>query len=301
MFSSVTTFSVGTHVQILNKHLLPRFEQLEIASLTRQRIQAFCTTKLGDGYAPHSVHHFHEVLSAVLRTAVEWGHIDENPAHGVSLPRLQLKRPKWVLTPQQAANLIEMLPDPSKTMVTVALLTGLRRGELLALRWRSLDEEHSRLVVSEAVYDEHFDTPKTTAGNRFVPIAATLLEQLQQYRKQSKRQEPDDLIFSARNGRPVSQKNLLDRHIGPACEKLKLRRATWITFRRTYSSWSHQKGIPDKLIAELMGHANVYTTLNVYTQVMDESRRSAAEQIGNELFNIVQFPRKPHSRKKAAG
>ncbi len=72
-------------------------------------------------------------------------------------------------------------------------------------------------------------------------------------------------------------------------QSLRLPRATWLTFRRTYSSWTHVKGVPQKVIAELMGHSNVYTTLNVYTQVMDGSLRGAVNKVGEELFSIVQF------------
>ena len=71
---------------------------------------------------------------------------------------------------------------------------------------------------------------------------------------------------------------------------LGLPRATWLTFRRTYSSWSHAKGVPGKVIAQLIGHANVDTTLNVYTQVLDGSLRAAADQVGSELFTIVHTP-----------
>ena len=64
-----------------------------------------------------------------------------------------------------------------------------------------------------------------------------------------------------------------------------LPRATWLTFRRTYSSWSHDKGVPGKVVAQLMGHANVDTTLNVYTQVMDGSLRTAVDKIGNGIVH----------------
>ena len=62
---------------------------------------------------------------------------------------------------------------------------------------------------------------------------------------------------------PISPNNVLRRSIFPACKELGLPRATWLTFRRTYSSWSHDKGVPGKVVAQLMGHANVDTTLNV--------------------------------------
>ena len=69
-------------------------------------------------------------------------------------------------------------------------------------------------------------------------------------------------------------------------------KATWLTFRRTYSSWSHEKGVPGTVTAQLMGHANVDTTLNVYTQVLDGSVREAVEKVGGELFAVVHKPGK---------
>src|SRR3954453_20090001 len=67
-------------------------------------------------------------------------------------------------------------------------------------------------------------------------------------------------------------------------------RATWLTFRRTYSSWSHERGVPGKVLAQLMGHANVDTTLNVYTQVLDGSVREAVQKVSDQLFTIVHPP-----------
>ena len=99
--------------------------------------------------------------------------------------------------------------------------------------------------------------------------------------------ELDNLVFATRTGKAISPNNVLRRSIFPACEVLGLPHATWLTFRRTYSSWSHEKGVPGKVLAQLMGHANVDTTLNLYTQVLDGSLRMAVEKIGSELFMIV--------------
>ena len=100
-------------------------------------------------------------------------------------------------------------------------------------------------------------------------------------------------MFATRLGTPLSPNNVLRRSIFPACERLGLPKATWLTFRRTYSSWSHDKGVPGKVVAQLMGHANVDTTLNVYTQVLDGSVRDAVEKVGSELFTIVHKSVKP--------
>jgi integrase len=100
--------------------------------------------------------------------------------------------------------------------------------------------------------------------------------------------KPDGLVFSTRTGKALSPNNVLRRAIFPAW--LDLPRATWLTFRRTYSSWSHDKGVPGKFVAQLMGHANVDTTLNAYTQVLDGALRTAVDRIGDELFTIVHGP-----------
>jgi integrase len=75
----------------------------------------------------------------------------------------------------------------------------------------------------------------------------------------------------------------------PACQAAELPHATWLTFRRTYSSWAHDKGVPAKVVAAIMGTQRS-TTLNVYTQVLDGATREAADRVGSELFSIVQKP-----------
>jgi integrase len=102
---------------------------------------------------------------------------------------------------------------------------------------------------------------------------------------------PLDLLPSnAINWKPIAPNNVLRRWVWPACQAAHLERATWLTFRRTYSSWAHDKGVPAKVVAQIMGHAKVDTTMNVYTQVLDGAARSAADRVGSELFRIVQIP-----------
>ncbi len=109
---------------------------------------------------------------------------------------------------------------------------------------------------------------------------------LRQWRDGAKRTAPDDLVFSTWSGKPISPNNVL-RTIAPVCTGLGLPRASWLTFRRTYASWAHDKDVAGKTIAALMGHAKVDTGLNIYAQVLDDSVRDAAEWVGNGLFTIV--------------
>jgi len=272
---------------MLAKHLLPRFGDKAVCEITRQEIQMYIAHLMRVGYAPKSIDHIHDVLSAVLRTAEKWGHLQENPARGVDLPKLKTVRPKWALTVQQATALLKRLPPLGRAMVGLALLSGLRRGELFALRWRDIDEEARVLKVREAVYDGAFDVPKTDAGRRQVPLSEAALRFIGEWKGHAGKTEAESLVFSTRTGKAISPNNVLRRAIFPACEALGLPHATWLTFRRTYSSWCHDKGVPSKVIAQLIGHANVDTTLNVYTQVLEGALRSAAERVGSELFTIV--------------
>jgi integrase len=175
-----------------------------------------------------------------------------------------------------------------KTIVGIALMTGIRRGELFALRRKSFDEVSRSIVITEGVYEGEFSSPKTAAGNRRIPLSEFAAELLLSWKRKAQQTEEDSLIFGTRSGKPISPNNVLRRWVFPACNALKLQHATWLTFRRTYCSWAHDKGVPEKIVAELMGHANVSTTLNVYTQVVQESLKVAVNRIGEELFSIVQ-------------
>lgn len=271
---------------ILKKHLLPEFGDRAVCEILRQDIQAFVSRLMRAGYAPKTIDHIHDVLSAVMRTAVKWGHLQENPARGVELPTLKCVRPKWALTPAQAAALLDALPDMARTMVGLAILSGLRRGEIFALRWRDIHEGERRLTVREAVYDGQFGTPKTEAGIRQIPLSAAAFELVLAWKPKARGSDANALLFATRDGGAIAPNNVLRRHVFPACKKSGLPRATWLTFRRTYSSWSHQQGVPAKVTAQLMGHANVDTTMNVYTQVLDGSVREAVERVGKELNAI---------------
>src|SRR2546425_954321 len=196
---------------MLKKHLLPRFGDNSVSDITRQEIQGYVAYLTQEGYAPKSIDHIHDVLSAVLRTAVKWGHLQENPARGVDLPKLKTVRPKWALTPQQAAALLEKLSPLGRAMVGLAILSGLRRGELFALRWQDIDEGSRVLTVREAVYDTTFDTPKTEAGLRQIPLSEAALRFIGEWKERAIKSEPDALVFSTRTGKSISPNNVLRR------------------------------------------------------------------------------------------
>lgn len=272
---------------MVKKWLLPHFGDRQLSEISRQEIQVYVAHLARKGYAPRTVDYIHDVLSAILRTAAKWGHIKENPARGVDLPKLVCVRPKWALTTEQAAALLSELSPLPRTMVGLAIILGLRRGEIFALRWRHIDEQKRVLSIQEAVYDTTFSTPKTEAGVRLIPLSAFARQLIAEWRPQAESTAADALVFATSQGTPILPNNVVRRSIAPACKRLGLPKATWLTFRRTYSTWSHERGVPGKVTAQLMGHANVDTTLNVYTQVLDGSVREAADRVSGELFTAM--------------
>ena len=158
-----------------------------------------------------------------------------------------------------------------------------------ACHW-DLDEPNRSLQVRAAVYEGVFDNPKTAASLRTLPLPDAALRLLVAWKAGTKGTAAHELIFSTFSGKPISPNNVLRRWVWPACEAADLPRATWLTFRRTYSSWAHDKGVPAKLVAQIMGHTKVDTTINVYTQALDGAARLAADRVGSELFRIVQIP-----------
>ena len=278
------------HRDILDNKLIPVFGDVRINDITNEHVQQFIAELQRRNYAPHSIHHYHNVLSAVLTKAVEWRFVPVNPARGVELPRIVPKKEQSVLTIEQASALLDKLPAIPRCAVTLALVTGLRRGELFAVRWQDFDDKAATLMIRRAVYDKVFDTPKTEKSLRTIPLSEHVVAFLCDWRTKSKRTGPADFIIPGRKESPRDQKRMLNDHIKPACEALGLPKATWLTFRRTFSTWADTRGVSAKLRAELMGHGPEINQ-SVYTKVIPEALRNAVASVGSELFaNCSQSP-----------
>jgi integrase len=162
---------------------------------------------------------------------------------------------------------------------------GLRRGELEAVRWEDLNEVDLSITVKEAHCRGHLDLPKTEAGCRMVAISVEVLALITAWKSRTKRTKPTDFIFGTRKGKPENANNILRRHVYPACDALGIPRANWLTFRRTFSTWSHKHGLPPKDLAELMGHANVDMQFE-YAVGMDANKQESAAKLGKDLVTF---------------
>src|SRR6266851_3673063 len=191
---------------MLDVHLIPAFGKSQLRNLTREDLQGFLSRKLNSGLSWETVHHFKCGLSKILGAAEEWGCVSENLAQKTKLPRRQYGPERVVLTPVQVQKLTEALREPVRSFTLLLVLTGLRVGELLALRWENVDLNVRLLRVVETVYDGHFDKPKTKRGMRTIPIGAGTVEILTVLRPAAV--DARTLVFAKSDGMPLDRWNL---------------------------------------------------------------------------------------------
>jgi hypothetical protein len=139
----------------LRCHLLPEFRENRLCDISRVGVQCFLAEKRKQGLSGSSVHGIRTALSKVLQAAVEWDFLEQNPARGIRIGDRAPKTERLYLNPSEVRRLLTSLPEPCRTLVLVAVLTGMRIGEILALRCKHLDllhssvGEHNRALADE--------------------------------------------------------------------------------------------------------------------------------------------------------
>jgi Phage integrase family. len=141
-----------------------------------------------------------------LQTAVERGYVERNIAHGIRIRSTGIRIQRRFYSPAQVQQLLPELQEPCRTVVQVAVLAGLRIGEILALRWKRIDLLRDTLEVAETFSDRQFGTPKTRSSHRVIPISLALQSVLTIYRSGSTEATTDSLVFTTRKGTPLSAK-----------------------------------------------------------------------------------------------
>src|SRR3989442_9827848 len=164
----------------------------------------------------------HACLRTVLRRGKTWGIIRVNPAQGVRLPRKKARKPPVLLAKQDIRRVVDALPEPTKSIVTLMVVGSLRIGEVTALRWGRIHPD--RIEVVERFYEGEFDDTKTDAGRRSVPLDSfgILRGVLDAAWQRSKDRNPGSLVFTNARGGPLNRRNLLRRQLKPTIKKLGL-------------------------------------------------------------------------------
>jgi len=258
----------------MDKYLLPAWGTMRLRKMSVIELQDFFNS-FHPRLSPKSIRLMHACMRVHLNQAKIWEMIGKNPAIGVKLPRKKQRKPTILLPLATVGRLIELLPEPTKTVVVLIVFGSLRIGEVLALRWRHLQTD--RINIEERVYEGEFDDVKTDAGERQVPFdkCGLMMSALIGRWNASKHRQADDLVFSTRKGGTLGRRNLL-RHIKAAATQLGLSKAVdFRSFRTMHSSLMLREGARPEVVRDNMGHANIDVTQNVYGKSWWEERVDA--------------------------
>ena len=272
---------------VLQRHVLPYFGDWKLCDITEQDVQRFVLGKFRQGLAWQSVRNAWILLSSILTCAKKYGVVSTNAASGVRFPTRPESRSPRVLTPEECAALLGQLREPFRTMVALAALTGLRVGELLALRWGALNLPGGVLAVRESVFQGEFDTPKTRKSRRTIPLGPRAVALLGRHRTLVVSSAPEALLFANAEGLPYQADRLLRDELKPAAQRASVASVTWHGLRHMHSTWLHDLGVPAKVAQEQLGHASITTTLGTYTHVVPETHRQAIHDLEGYLFPSV--------------
>ncbi|GGR61042.1 site-specific integrase [Deinococcus seoulensis] len=237
------------------------------------------------------------ILRMALRQAVRWQLVPVNVAQDIRKPKTS-RRETLVWTPAQAARFLQTAREHRLyPLFVLALSTGMRRGELLALHWGDVDLASRELtirhnLVKDAAGHYEIGTPKTDAGHRRILLAEDVTVILREHRKLESRAGrapgPDELMFTAASGNHVQGRHL-DRTYQSLTEQAGLPGIRFHDLRHTAASLLIRRGVPPKVVADRLGHADASFTLKVYTHVYDDQRVAAALPL-SELLNTAAAP-----------
>jgi integrase len=188
-----------------------------------------------------------------------------------------------ILKHDEIQALVSGLTDPCRTAVIFALSTGLRCSELFGLKWLDFNWEQLTVLVRRAIVDGVVGEVKTKYSQSGLPLDPALAELLFAWKRASKFREEADWVFasSQKAGElPLRPTSMLETQIKPAVKAAKLGDAIgWHTFRHSYSSMLREMGVDLKVQQELLRHADIRTTMNLYTQAVSEHKRAAHSKV----------------------
>ena len=293
---------------LLRRYVRPALGSRPASKIEPLEIQGLYADMQRRGLSARTVRFTHAVLRSALQQAVKWKLIPQNPALSVDLPK-QARGEIQILNPEQARDFLkEAAQDPYHVLFAVALTTGMRPSEYLALKWP--DVSFSKGTVSIARTLElikgggwRFADTKRARSRRLVKLQASVLKLLADYRDaQARERDPGngdvaaaDLIFVNSSGNPLNERNLVQRNFQVILERAKLPRIRLYDLRHTAATLALGAGVPAKVVSEQLGHASVAFTLDTYSHVLPHMQEAAAAQVEALLFEPA--PKKHVARK----
>jgi integrase len=281
---------------IIVRHLIPALGAVQLTKLAPAQIQRYYSSKLASGrlngkggLSPRTVRHHHVTLHDALQSAVKWGLLARNPADAVDAPKFERAEMNTldddgVRTFLAAAKGTQWYP-----MVYLALFTGLRRSEVLALRWGDVDLDLARIYVNRAVHRLRdgsivFRTTKSVRSRRLVALPPSAALMLRDHREcEQKRRELVDgatlddqqLVFARIDGSPIPPDSL-SQAWSKLAKRTGFQDVRLHDARHTHATLLLKQDVHPKIVQERLGHSTIATTLDIYSHVVPGLQDAAA-------------------------
>jgi len=300
----------------VEKHLRPALGRIRLADLRPIHIERFITAQHDRGLAPATVAKHYWTLHKALDRAVMWGKLATNPADRVERPSLGKSRIRVLSVDEQARVLAaartagrrrkkgppEEGEPPSWLygVVLLALATGMRRGELLGLRWADVDLDAGvvgvRDTIEESTAGVELGKTKTDAAVRQIRIPDAAVAFLREHKERQDELRDaistyvdNDLVFALSDGRE-RRPSTVTASFAHLCEELKIGEAHFHCLRHTHATELLRAGVPVKGVSERLGHSSPSTTLAIYAHVLPDMQADAARRTDAALARILRPP-----------
>jgi integrase len=293
--SSVAERTFEHYLYIISQHIKPTIGNIKISNLQPFHLQEYYTQKLktgkikGGGLSAQSVNHHHRLISKVLKDAVKWQFIARNVAEAVSPPKIKKVEMQTWTNAQVKTFLNEAKESSYYTIYLTTIYTGMRRGEVLGLRWQDIDFDNNIIYVRQSLQEVKkvgltFKEPKS-GKSRSITITPSLTKELKKVFKQQLEDKllfgqlyhDLDLVFAQKNGKPV-QPTEMARNYRKIVERSGLHYIRFHDLRHTHATLMLQQGVHPKIVSERLGHSKIGITMDTYTHVLPNMQKEAALQ-----------------------
>jgi integrase len=276
---------------ILNNHLLPDLGHIRLQRLTAQHVQSLYAKKQKEGLSAGSIGVVHAVLHKALDHAKRIKLVVNNVCDDVELPKREVHEIQ-PLTPDQALMFLQKVREHHlETLLTLALATGMRKGEILGLRWQDIDFEQGSLQVRRTLfYMAHYGfkegEPKTAKSRRKIALPQFVIDSLKRHRTiqlEARLQAGSawidrDLVFPNSNG-DFLQPMTLFNHFSKLLKEIGLPHIRFHDLRHSAATLLLSMGVPLKVVQELLGHSNFSMTANIYAHVLPSMQQEAMNKM----------------------